>query len=134
MAALYGWDCAWPLEKCKEIQGTGEQKKGLGCGEQKTATALAEKACYEQTKSILGKKASVGPEAFFLCLFTKDVPMCRAKTLQKTPAQHGEGRCWAFLSDSCLVGRTTICVSVPSSNAREKAAGLYRMKFKLGQS
>lgn len=67
VAALYGWDCTWPLEKCDETQGTGKQSrsvtpKGTGCREQKNTTALAKKACNEQTKSILGKKASVGPE------------------------------------------------------------------------
>ena len=37
-------------------------RKGPGCGERGTTTALAKKACNEKTKSSTGKKASAGPE------------------------------------------------------------------------
>ena len=78
--------------------GDQSHRKGPGCGEQGTATALARKACNEKTKPSAGKKASAGPERS-----SASFPGTRQAAGLKPSGspQHNMGPGGGFLSPTC---------------------------------
>ena len=75
-------------------------RKGPGCEEHRTTTALVKKACNEKTKPSLGKKASAGPRRS-----SASSPATRQATglkLSGSP-QHDTGPAGDFLSPTCCL-------------------------------